>query len=80
MVMIATPLETSLVADIESVDARPDVDYQPDLLPPLGFPSDHRGVESFQRTREQQARWRAMLSRAEVLSACRAIPPRARPR
>ncbi len=67
VVMIATPLEAELVALIESVDDRLDVCYQPDLLPPLRFPCDHRGVESFRRTLEQEKRWRAMLSDAEVL-------------
>lgn len=67
VVMIASPLDAELVRTIESVDERLDVRYQPDLLPPLRFPCDHRGIESFRRTPEQEGRWRAMLSEAEVL-------------
>jgi len=67
VVVIATPLQPELVKLIEAVDDRLDVRYQPDLLPPLRFPCDHRGVESFRRTQEQESRWRTMLSEAEVL-------------
>ncbi|PZS29836.1 MAG: hydroxyacid dehydrogenase, partial [Pseudonocardiales bacterium] len=67
VVMIATPLEAELVALIEAVDDRLEVRYQPELLPPLRFPGDHRGVESFHRTPQQEQQWRAMLAEAEVL-------------
>jgi len=67
VVVIATPREEQLVALIEAVDDRLDVRYQSDLLPPLRFPGDHRGVASFRRTPEQQDRWRAMLTQAQVL-------------
>ncbi|MDQ2826854.1 MAG: D-2-hydroxyacid dehydrogenase [Actinomycetota bacterium] len=67
VVVIATPLETEMVALIEAVDGRLDVRYQPDLLPPTRFACDHRGVESFSRNAGQEARWRAMLADAEVL-------------
>jgi phosphoglycerate dehydrogenase-like enzyme len=67
VVAIATPLEAGLVAAIEAVDDRLAVRYEPDLLPPLRFPGDHRGVESFRRTAEQERRWRALLAEAEVL-------------
>ncbi len=66
-VAITTPLEGALVARIEAVDERLAVRYEPDLLPPLRFPCDHRGVESFRRTPEQQKRWQAMVAEAEVL-------------
>ncbi|MGI8491738.1 MAG: D-2-hydroxyacid dehydrogenase [Acidimicrobiales bacterium] len=67
VVAITTPLEAELVARIAAVDDRLDVRYHPDQLPPLRFACDHRGVESFRRTPEQEAEWRAMLSDAEVL-------------
>lgn len=67
VVVVATPLEPELVALIEAVDGRLDVRYQPDLLAPLRFPCDHRGVDSFRRTVEQEDRWQAMLGQAEVL-------------
>lgn len=67
VVVIVTPLEADLVARIRAVDDRVDVRYEPDLLPPPRFPCDHRGIESFQRTPQQEHRWRAMLAEAEVL-------------
>lgn len=67
VVAIANPLEEQLVADIRAVDDRLEVRFHPDLLPPPRFPSDHRGVQSFRRTAEREARWKAMLSDAEVL-------------
>ncbi len=67
VVMIASPLESELVARIESADSRLDVRFDPDLLPPLRFPCDHRGVESFRRTADQEARWHAMLEAADVM-------------
>lgn len=67
VVVIAIPLEVELVALIEAVDDRLEIRYQPDLLPPLGFPSDHHGIQSFRRTLEHEGRWRAMVGDAEVL-------------
>lgn len=67
VVVIATPVEAELVARIEAVDDRLDVRYQPDLLPPLRFPCDHRGVGSFRRTPEQEKRWSALVAGAEVM-------------
>lgn len=67
VVVIATPLEAELAARIDAVDDRLDVRYQPELLAPPRFPGDHRGTDSFQRTPEQDSRWRAMVGEAEVL-------------
>ncbi len=66
-VVIGTPLEAGLVATISAVDDRLDVFFEPDLLPPLRFACDHRGIDAFVRTDEQERRWQAMLGRAEVL-------------
>ncbi len=66
-VAIATPLEAGLVARIAAVDDRLQVRCEPDLLPPLRFPGDHRGAGSFRRTPEQEKRWRTLLAGAEVL-------------
>jgi phosphoglycerate dehydrogenase-like enzyme len=65
--LIATPLEADLVASIRAVDDRLEVAFEPDLLPPPRFPSDHRGTDGFTRSREQERRWQSMLGRAEVL-------------
>ncbi|MEO7124995.1 MAG: hypothetical protein ABI382_11025 [Nakamurella sp.] len=67
MVTIATPLEAKFVTRIAAVDDRVDVRYEPELLPPLRFPGDHRGVDSFSRTVEQERDWQALLADAEVL-------------
>jgi hypothetical protein len=67
VVAIATPLDGELVSRIETVDERLEVRYDPDLLPPLRFPCDHRGIESFRRIPEQDKRWREMLADAEIL-------------
>ncbi len=67
VVAIATPLEPGFVERIAAVDPRLEVLYEPDLLPPARYPNDHRGVETFRRSAEQEERWRAMLRRAEVL-------------
>jgi glyoxylate/hydroxypyruvate reductase len=67
VVVIATPLEAELVETIRAVDQRITVLYQPDLLPPIRYVCDHKGLENFRRTPEQEGRWRNLLSRAEVL-------------
>jgi phosphoglycerate dehydrogenase-like enzyme len=67
VVTIATPLPAELGALIAEVDGRLDVRYEPDLLPPVRFPGDHRGLDAFRRAPEQEQRWRAMLAEAEVL-------------
>lgn len=67
VVAIATPIEAEFVASIAAVDDRLDVRYEPELLPPLRFACDHRGVDSFRRTVEQEEGWEAMLAEAEVL-------------
>ena len=67
VVAIAGPLESELVATIRAVDGRVKVLYEPDLLPPVRFVGDHRGLETFRRTPAQEERWGAMLSAADVL-------------
>ena len=67
VVVIATPLEPELVAHIDAVDDRVEVIFEPDLLPPPRFACDHRGIDTFRRTEDQQRRWQAMLGSAEVL-------------
>ncbi|MBM3601049.1 MAG: D-2-hydroxyacid dehydrogenase [Alphaproteobacteria bacterium] len=68
VVFIATPLEPEQVARIRSVAPnRVEVIAEPDLWPPQRYVADHKGVDGFRRTAEQEARWRAHLGRAEVL-------------
>jgi phosphoglycerate dehydrogenase-like enzyme len=66
-VMIASPLEAELVARVGRADPRIEVLWEPDLLPPARYPADHGGDPAFRRDRAGEARWRAMLDRAEVL-------------
>jgi glyoxylate/hydroxypyruvate reductase A len=64
-VVIASPLEPELVDRIRAVDARLDVMYDPDLLATPRYAGDHLGVFP-QLSEEQDARWHAMLARAQV--------------
>ncbi len=67
-VFIATPLEPEHVDRIRAVDpGRLEVIYEPDLLPPTRYVSDHKGVDGFVLTAEQETRWRSHLARADVL-------------
>src|SRR5918999_384711 len=66
-VLIASPLEAGLAARIQAADPRAEVLFEPGLLPPARYPADHRGDPAFQRDAEGEARWRALLDRAEVL-------------
>jgi phosphoglycerate dehydrogenase-like enzyme len=66
-VLIASPLEAELAARIQAADPRAEVLFEPELLPPARYPADHRGDPAFKRDAEGEARWRALLDRAEVL-------------
>ncbi len=66
-VAIAVPLEQELVDSIGVVDPRVELLHHPDLLPPTRYPSDHRGIDGFRRTDEDERRWQEVISRAEVL-------------
>lgn len=66
--MIASPLEAEHAAAIAAAyPERVELIFRPDLLPPLRFTADHGGDPSWGRTPEQQAEWRALLERTEVL-------------
>jgi len=66
-VMIATPLQEELVREIALAQPRVDVLYDPELLPPPRYASDHRGDTRFRREASGERRWQGMLDRAEVL-------------
>ena len=74
-VVIASPLETGLVARLREVDDRLDVRYEPDLLPAPRYPADHHGEEGFERTPEQEDRFTALVAGAEVLFGIPAESP-----
>lgn len=66
VVLIASWLEAEHVARIRAVDERLEVLHVPELLAPPRYPADHSGAP-FTRTPEQEAQWRSLLARAEVL-------------
>jgi phosphoglycerate dehydrogenase-like enzyme len=65
-VVIASFLEPEHVERIRSVDERLEVVYAPDLLPRPRYAADHTGAP-LRRSPEDEARWRALLGRADVL-------------
>lgn len=67
-IFITSPLELEHVERIRAVAPNAvDVIYEPDLLPPTRYVADHKGIEGFKRTEDQERRWRARLARANVL-------------
>jgi phosphoglycerate dehydrogenase-like enzyme len=66
-VLIATPLEPDLVERLRAVDKRLEIVFEPDLLPPPRWPSDHVGDSSFTRTPAQDERFAELLAGAEIV-------------
>ncbi len=66
-VAVAVPLEPELVEQIRTLDGPLEVLYDPNLLPPIRFPGDHVGRRDFRRTPGADARFAAMLGRADAL-------------
>lgn len=66
VIAIASPLEAGQVARIAAVDPALEVLYRPDLLPRIRYVADHNG-HPLTRSPAQQAEWRAMLGRADIL-------------
>ncbi len=64
-VLIASYLEPEFVERIRKVDPRLHVIYEPELLAVPEYLADHYGVPD--RTPEQEARWQALLSEADIL-------------
>jgi phosphoglycerate dehydrogenase-like enzyme len=64
-ILIASYLEPEHVKRIRQFDPRLEVFYEPELLPPPRYPTDH--YNTIARTPEQEERWRALLGRAEIL-------------
>lgn len=74
-IMIATPVEPELVERIRAVDPRNEILYEAALLPRARHPGDHRGDPDFARDAAGEARWQAMLARADVLYGIPADTP-----
>jgi len=67
-IFISTPLEAEHAERIRTVDSsRINLIYEPDFFPPLRYAADHRGVEGFRRTEEQDKKWLAYLKQADIL-------------
>lgn len=66
-VVVAKPLASEYVERLRSADPRVEVSYEPDLMPPMRWPSDHRGDPSFKRTPEHQARLAELVDSADIL-------------
>lgn len=67
ILLIASPLEDEYVARIRALAPEHlQVLHDRSLLPAPRFPGDHKGGP-FQRSPQQQARWQAMLTRANIL-------------
>ncbi len=66
-VLICSFLEPEHVERIRRVDDRLNVIYAPELLHPARYAADHHGDPAFQRTPEQEERWRGLLARADIL-------------
>ncbi len=76
IVFITSPLEAEHAARIKSVAGdRAEVIYDSDLFPPTRYQADHKGVDGFARTAEQEARWRAHLTCATILWDFPSGPP-----
>lgn len=65
-VVIASFIEAEHVEKIRGVDPRLEVIYEPDLLRPPRYAADHKGSPT-ERTPDQEARWRRILEKADVL-------------
>jgi glyoxylate/hydroxypyruvate reductase len=64
-VLIATPLESRLVARIRGADPRVRVLYEPDLIPVPRYAADHSGVAR-QLSEGEQERWSRLRAQADV--------------
>ena len=66
--MIASPLEPDLAARIAAAfPDRVDLIYRPDLMPPARYAADHNGDPAWTPSPAQQAAWRELLGRSEIL-------------
>lgn len=66
-IAIAVPLEADLVEQIRAVDPSLRVLYEPELLPPERYPSDHAGDPDFVRGPAAEARYWELVNQADIL-------------
>lgn len=65
-IAIAVPLPADIVAWMRDADPRLTVLYEPDVLPPQRFASDHSGDPDFTLSPDGERRLRAMLAKADA--------------
>lgn len=65
-ILIASYLEPELVARIDGASKDVEVHFHPQLIAPPRFAADHIGAP-FQRSAEQERKWKALLQHAEIL-------------
>jgi phosphoglycerate dehydrogenase-like enzyme len=67
-VFISTPLESEIVARIQhAVVGRAEIVFEPELLPPVRYTADHKGVDRFVRQGPTLRRWEQCLAEADFL-------------
>ncbi len=66
-IVVATPLEPELVDRIRRAVPDVEVAFEPALLPPPRYPSDHRGDPEFRRDQAGERRFAELLAEADVL-------------
>jgi glyoxylate/hydroxypyruvate reductase A len=67
VVLITSYLEPEHVDRIRQVHESLEVICEPSLLRPPRYAADHNGDPTFQRTPEQEQRWRELLAQADIL-------------
>ncbi len=65
--LICSYLEPEHVETIRRVHPQVPLEYEPGLLRPPRYTADHHGNPAFRRSPEQEARWRQLLLKAEIL-------------
>lgn len=66
IVAVTTPLDADLVERFAAARGPVDVRYEPELLPPARYASDHRGDPDFRRSAAQEGRWQSLLHDAQI--------------
>jgi phosphoglycerate dehydrogenase-like enzyme len=74
-VAVGVSITEEQVARIRSSEPRLEVRWEPELIPPLRFPSDYEGDPDWHRTPEQKARFFELCSSSQVLFGLPANSP-----
>ncbi len=66
-VVVATPMKGELCARIQELEPRIELVYDDSLMPRMRWAADYEGDPSFTRTKEQQAKFEAIIDTADAL-------------